>query len=147
MALDTRELLARLIQCEAGGEGIAGMQAVATVIMNRARAEEGEFSRVSNGGDVQAVIKQTCQFVCMKESVGGKYNPQNVYNMTPTDENYEVADWALAGGKLPGVDDSLFFFNPYSSTCPPNFPTTVGALYTRVGDHCFYAPTEKYKDT
>ena len=39
MALDTRELLARLIQCEAGGEGTAGMQAVATVIMNRATVD------------------------------------------------------------------------------------------------------------
>ena len=41
MALDTRELFARLIQCEAGGEGTAGMQAVATVIMNRATVTEG----------------------------------------------------------------------------------------------------------
>ena len=56
MALDTRELFARLIQCEAGGEGTAGMQAVATVIMNRATVTEGEFARVNNGGDVRAVI-------------------------------------------------------------------------------------------
>ena len=39
MALDTRELFARLIQCEAGGEGTAGMQAVATVIINRATVD------------------------------------------------------------------------------------------------------------
>ena len=58
MALDTRELFARLIQCEAGGEGTAGMQAVATVIMNRATVTEGEFARVNNGGDVRAVITQ-----------------------------------------------------------------------------------------
>ena len=56
MALDTRELFARLIQCEAGGEGEYGMAAVATVVMNRANATEGEFSRVGNGGDVRAVI-------------------------------------------------------------------------------------------
>ena len=42
MALDTRELFARLIQCEAGGEGEQGMAAVATVVMNRATATEGE---------------------------------------------------------------------------------------------------------
>ena len=69
MALDTRELFARLIQCEAGGEGTAGMQAVATVIMNRATADEGEFSRVNNGGDIRAVITQPGQFVCMRETV------------------------------------------------------------------------------
>ena len=71
------------IQCEAGGEGEQGMAAVATVVMNRATATEGEFSRVGNGGDVRAVITQPGQFVCMRESVAGSYNPQNVYNMTP----------------------------------------------------------------
>ena len=35
-AMDTRELFARLIQCEAGGEGTDGMMGVATVVMNRA---------------------------------------------------------------------------------------------------------------
>ncbi len=52
MPYDTRELFARLIQCEAGGEGITGMMAVATVIMNRADATVGEFARVSQGGNV-----------------------------------------------------------------------------------------------
>ena len=61
MALDTRELFARLIQCEAGGEGEYGMSAVATVIMNRATVTYGEFSRVNNGGDVRAVITQPGQ--------------------------------------------------------------------------------------
>ena len=31
MAFSNRELLARLVQCEAGGEGDNGMKAVATV--------------------------------------------------------------------------------------------------------------------
>ena len=35
MAYSDRELLARLIQCEAGGEGEDGMKAVAGVVMNR----------------------------------------------------------------------------------------------------------------
>jgi N-acetylmuramoyl-L-alanine amidase len=33
--MSTRELFARMIKCEAGGEGLSGMQAVATTIMNR----------------------------------------------------------------------------------------------------------------
>ena len=52
MPLDTRELFARLIECEAGGEGEDGMRAVATVIMNRANIDYGEFARVSDGGNV-----------------------------------------------------------------------------------------------
>ena len=147
MPIDTRELFARLIQCEAGGEGDLGMKAVATVTMNRATVTEGEFSRINNGGDVRAVITQPGQFVCMRESVGGVYNPQNVYNMSPTEEHYEIVDWALSGGRLFGVDNSLFFFNPYSPTCPTYFPTRVGVIHNRVGDHCFYIPTSLYADT
>ena len=36
--MDDVELLARTIQCEAGGEGDNGMKAVASVIMNRVRS-------------------------------------------------------------------------------------------------------------
>lgn len=147
MALDTRELFARLIQCEAGGEGTDGMQAVATVIMNRATIDYGEFARVSNGGDVRNILTQPGQFVCMRETVNGRYNPQNVYNMTPTDVHYEIVDWALSGGRLQGVDHSLFFFNPYSKSCPPYFPSNVGVIHNRVGDHCFYIPTVYYAET
>ena len=147
MALDTRELFARLIQCEAGGEGDDGMGAVATVIMNRATIDYGEFARVSQGGDIRNIITQQGQFVCMRESVGGRYNSQNVYNMTPTDIHYDIVDWAMAGGRLQGVDHSLFFFNPYSETCPPYFPTNVGVIHNRVGDHCFYIPTSNYANT
>lgn len=35
------ELFARLIQCEAGGEGDNGMRAVASVVMNRVRTRTG----------------------------------------------------------------------------------------------------------
>lgn len=38
MAFSDRELLARLVQCEAGGEGDNGMKAVATVVLNRTYA-------------------------------------------------------------------------------------------------------------
>ncbi|MDY3238611.1 MAG: cell wall hydrolase [Anaerovoracaceae bacterium] len=89
----------------------------------------------------------TRQFVCMRESVGGRYNPQNVYNMTPTQEHYDIVDWAMAGGRLLGIDNSLFFFNPYSGTCPTYFPTNVGVIHNRIGDHCFYIPTSRYADT
>ena len=35
------ELLARIIQCEAGGEGEQGMKAVACVVMNRVHVDYG----------------------------------------------------------------------------------------------------------
>ena len=45
MAYSDRELLARLIECEAGGEGENGMKAVASVVMNRVRSTGGEYAR------------------------------------------------------------------------------------------------------
>lgn len=143
MAFSERELLARLIQCEAGGEGDEGMRAVASVIINRVQAEYGEFARVSNGGDVRAIIEQPGQFTCLKTV----NNPQNIYNMNPEDIHYEIADWALAGNTSSSVGNSLFFFNPYSASCPNYFPTKIGIIYNRIGDHCFYAPTAAYRNT
>ena len=145
--METRELFARLIQCEAGGEGYPGMQGVATVIMNRANITYGEFSRINEGGNIRNVIEQNNQFTCMKTSVGGVYNPQNVYNMTPSQEHYDIVDWAMQGGILPGVDNSLFFHNPYSASCPSYFPTRVGVRHNRINDHCFYIPTALYAQT
>ena len=40
MAYSDRELIARIVQCEAGGEGDNGMRAIATVIMNRVRVPD-----------------------------------------------------------------------------------------------------------
>ena len=78
MAFTVRELFARLIQCEAGGEGLEGMRAVASVVMNRVYVPYGEFSRVSKGGDVRAIITQPYQFSCLKT----QNNTQNIYNIT-----------------------------------------------------------------
>lgn len=142
--MDTRELFARLIECEAGGEGYNGMQAVATVIMNRANITYGEFSRINEGGNVRNIIEQPNQFTCMKTYVGGRYNPQNIYNMNPTQEHYDIVDWALGGGILGGIDNSLFFYNPYSASCARFFPSRVGVIHNRVGNHCFYIPTSSY---
>lgn len=47
MAYSERELLARIIECEAGGEGDNGMKAVASVVMNRVNVPDGEYARIS----------------------------------------------------------------------------------------------------
>ncbi len=144
MPYTTRELLARLIKCEAGGEGDDGMAAVASVVRNRADVPYGEFFRVSQGGDIRKIIEQPGQFVCMRSTVGGEYNSQNVWNMDPEEIHYQIADWVLAGNTFSAVGDSLFFYNPYSETCPTYFPPNgMGVAYNRINQHCFYRPTEK----
>ena len=102
MAYSDRELLARLIQCEAGGEGDTGMKAVAGVVMNRVNARGGEYARVGQGS-IRNIIFQPYQFVCASETENGAYNPQNIYNMQPEQIHYDIADWAIAGNRIPDV--------------------------------------------
>ena len=116
MAYSDRELLARLIQCEAGGEGENGMKAVAGVVMNRVHARGGEYARIGQGS-IRNIIFQPYQFVCASETENGAYNPQNIYNMRPEQIHYDIADWAIAGNRLPDVAESLWFYNPFGPKC------------------------------
>ena len=147
MAYSDRELLARLIECEAGGEGDIGMKAVASVIMNRVQVPVGEYSRVSQGGNIRNIIMQPGQFECARTENNGVYNPQNIYNMNPTEEHYNIADWAIAGNRLPGLSNALWFYNPFSAGCRPNFPSDVGYFIGSYQAHCFYDPTDLYEFT
>ena len=144
MAYSDLELLARIVQCEAGGEGDNGMKAVACVVMNRVNIDYGEYGRYHT---VNQVVFQRYQFVCAMETVDGVYNMQNVYNMRPEAEHYAIAEWAMAGNRLDGLGFALWFFNPYSPECRPFFPSQVGEFAIRIGDHCFYNPTDAYADT
>ncbi|WRS27798.1 cell wall hydrolase [Oscillospiraceae bacterium MB08-C2-2] len=146
MSYSARELLARIIKCEAGGEGDNGMRAVATVIMNRVNASTGEYQRVGQG-DLRQIIYQTGQFDCVRDVVGGRPNMQTIYNSNPEPIHYEIADWALGGGLLNAAGTSLWYFNPYGE-CREYFPPNrSGAFHTRINLHCFYRPTELYHQT
>ncbi len=148
MAYSDRELLARIIQCEAGGEGDNGMKAVASVVMNRVNSSEGEYARISQGGDIRNIIYQPGQFDCIAEQLYNAYNPQNIYNMNPTDIEYNIADWAIAGNKISEVGTSLWYMNPFKPACPGTFPYNgSGTLHTRILKHCFYRPTSLYSQT
>ncbi len=130
------------------GEGDNGMKAVATVIMNRVNVSSGEYSRISQGGSVRNIIYQQGQFDCARETIGGRYNSQNIYNMTPTDIHYQIADWALSGNKLNEIGECLWYLNPFRPTCNQTFPSNgSGTLHTRFGNHCFYRPTSLYDNT
>lgn len=147
MPLSTRELFARMIRCEAESEGSGGMKAVATVIMNRVHVPYGEYMKV-NQGDLRKVLLQPYQFTCAMESVFGQYNPQNIFNIPPRQEDYDVADWALSGNKYWGAGECLWYFNPFQAECSTYFPRNqTGVYYNRVQQHCFYSPTELYAQT
>jgi len=147
MAYTTRELFARLIKCEAGGEGENGMKAVATVVMDRVNVAYGEYFRVDQG-DLRKVIEQPYQFTCVLGTVGGQPNPQTIWSNPPEEIHYEIADWALAGNKLSGAGGCLWYMNPYSPNCPNPFPYNgAGGWFNRIHEHCFYVPTSRYSKT
>ena len=124
------------------------MKAVATVIMNRVNVSNGEYSRISQGGNIRNIIYQQGQFDCARETIGGRYNSQNIYNMTPTDIHYQIADWALSGNRLNEIGECLWYLNPFRPTCNQAFPSNgSGILHTRIGNHCFYRPTSLYDNT
>ena len=138
MYMSDVELLARLIQCEAGGEGVTGMQAVASVIMNRVNQTQGEYGRYNT---IRDVIYAPRQFECASNQ------QQSIPNMNPEAIHYEIATWAIAGGRLSDLVDALWFFNPHSDTCRNNFPNRNGYFQARIGDHCFYSPADSYYST
>ena len=122
------------------------MKAVASVVMNRVYAVGGEYARIGQG-NLRNIVFQPGQFVCASETEDGTYNPQNIYNMNPTAEHYAVADWALAGNRLPDLSQALWFYNPFRADCRGRFPSDVGYLHIRIGHHCFYNPTDAYYQT
>lgn len=148
MAYSDRELLARIVQCEAGGEGDNGMRAVASVVMNRVNVPYGEYARISQGGSIRNIIFQQGQFDCVREQLYNMYNPQNIYNMNPTDIHYNIADWAISGNRLNNIGECLWYLNPFKPNCDSTFPRNgSGTFHTRLGDHCFYRPTSSYANT
>ncbi len=147
MPYSTRELFARLIECEAGGEGDDGMKAMASVVMNRVKVPYGEYFKVDEG-DLRKVIEQSGEFDCMRSEVGGQYNAQTVYNMNPQQIHYDIADWAISGGGFGPVANSLWYFNPFNPECTQYFPRNgSGVIQNRINNHCFYIPTQKYAST
>ena len=124
MAYSDRELLARIIECEARTEReTIGMKAVASVVLNRVNVSEGEYARVSQGGSIRNIIYQPGQFDCATETLLNRYNPQNIDNMSPTEIHYYIADWALAGNRLNEIGECLWYLNPFRPSCSSTFPS------------------------
>ena len=124
------------------------MRAVASVVMNRVNVPIGEYSRISQGGSIRNIIFQTGQFDCATDQLFNQYNPQNIYNMNPTDIHYEIADWAISGNRLNEIGECLWYLNPFRPNCSDTFPINgSGTFHTKLGKHCFYRPTQLYEET
>lgn len=110
-----KDLLARLVEAEAGGEPYAGKVAVADVVLNRVHS--GEFPNTIAG-----VIYQQGQFQPVAD--GSINNPAS-------DESKKAVEDALQYDRTYG---SLYFYNPSTATS-----TELNAKQTTIviGNHVF----------
>ena len=157
MAYSDRELLARLIQCEAGGEGDTGMKAVAGVVMNRVHALGGEYARVGRGS-IRNIIFQPYQFVCASETERAPTTPRifsicgrsRSTSTLPTGPSRGTAFpmWrSPCGFTIPSVLSAGAAFPPRWATGRPALEI-IAFIIQRMPiielERCFYAAFTKY---
>lgn len=129
---DQRLALARTIYGEARGEGVAGMEAVAQVIMNRLHAEKWY-----SGSNIQAVVFKKWQFSAWNVN---DPNRDKIMLLMPNtgdvvfDMAYSIAGKALAGDLENTVGDSTHYHAAYIL---PNWAEKETPDY-KVGNHLFY---------
>lgn len=134
MAYSDLELLARIVECEAGGEGETGMKAVASVVMNRVQVDYGEYGRLYT---IREVVYQRGQFTCAMETVGAFTICRISTTCGPPRSTTTSPTGPSPGNRLTNLGFALWFYNPFSVTCRDNFPSRVGEFVIRIGDHCF----------
>ena len=128
---DERELLARTIQAEAGGEGYDGMLAVGAVIGNRARS--GKYG----GTSFRDVILAPGQFSAWNGVTGyaGGKGALNMDRITPSEHALRVADQILAGGYNDPTGGATHYYNPAAAT--PKWGKDAGGNWQQIGNHIF----------
>lgn len=122
-------LLARLMRAEAEGDGTKGMLLVGNVGINRVRAGCLDFKNINS---ITNMVYQ---------SPGGFEAVQNSYFYQAA----RTADKALAkrcinGERFSPGTRSLWFYNPYSSSCRTKWFNQWNS--GRYKSHCFYSPVE-----
>ena len=125
-----RELLARALEAEAGNQGIEGMLAAGSVIMNRTRTP-------GYGGDLQGVILKPGQFSAFNSVTGyaGGEQGKDIDNIRVSDNAYQVADALLSGDYKDPTGGATHFYNPRISN--PSWGEDAGGNWMKIGDHVF----------
>ncbi|TPD62994.1 cell wall hydrolase [Emcibacter nanhaiensis] len=131
MKMKDKDILARTLWGEARGEGRAGMEAVAAVIMNRYNA-----SAWYSGPTIAAVARKKYQFSCWNPK---DPNYDKLLSVDETDPLFalalEIADNAIAGKLADPTDGATHYFASYIAA--PDW--SYGAQQTaKIGKHLFY---------
>ena len=123
------------------------MKAVAGVVMNRVHARGGEYARVGQGS-IRNIIFQPYQFVCASETENGAPTTPRIFTICGRSRSTSTLPTGPSRATaFPDVAESLWFYNPFGPQCRSRFPSDVGYWQTRIGDHCFYNPTDAYYRT
>ena len=128
MNLSDRELLARTLQAEAGNQGLGGMLAAGSVVMNRANT--GGY-----GNGLRGVILKPGQFSAWNSLTGyaGGEQGQNMVSMRPSEAAYQATDKLLTGDYQDPTGGATHYYNPDIS----NPSWAEGKEFKRLGDHVF----------
>lgn len=131
LGLSDRDILAKTLQAEAGNQGAQGMLAAGSVIMNRTKSS-------GYGGGVQDVILKPGQFSPWNSETNyaGGAQGQDMINLAPSREAYQVADNLLSGNYKDPTSGATHFYNPDISN-PSWGAEKQGGDWTRIGSHLF----------
>ncbi|MGQ0565578.1 MAG: cell wall hydrolase [Gemmobacter sp.] len=126
--LNDRELLARTIEAEAGGEGYDGMLAAGSVIANRAAA---------SNGNLRGVILAPGQFSAWNSLTGyaGGQGGLDMNAMRPSEEAYRVADAIQSGDYQDPTGGATHYYNP--NAADPDWGARAGGQWRQIGNHVF----------
>lgn len=134
---DSADILARTLWGEARGETLAGIEAVANVIMNRVRfaQDRGGFWW---GDDITAVCQKPYQFSCWNK------NDPNYFKLlavTPDDRAFAMCQ-RVARRAVNNVltDNTMGATHYHNDSVSPSW-TRHQSPTTRIGNHTFYRIT------
>jgi hypothetical protein len=125
--LSNRDLLAKTLQAEAGNQGLGGMMAVGSVIMNR----------VGSGQNLRDIILAPGQFSAWNSVTGyaGGEQGQDMEAIKPSKDAYAAADAILSGGYADITGGATHYYNPDISQ--PKWGASAGGDWTKIGAHLF----------
>lgn len=135
------DTLARTIWAEARGEGVAGMEAVAAVVMNRAGLDLGNDGKPDWWGEgVEAVCKKPWQFSCWNMD---DPNRDKLFAVNDNDPWFrhalEIAGRAVAGSLADPTGGATHYVK---DTWVERTAWTKGrAPVAKIGKHWFYRLT------
>ena len=122
------EMLARIMDAEAGQEGPLGKLAVGAVIQNRART--GGY-----GDGIRGVITKPGQFSAINDVTGyaGGKGANKLFWRKPSDESVRIAQAVIAGQYEDPTGGATHYFNPKAA----NPKWARGKDFRPIGNHVF----------